>query len=215
MTILISDMGDTVIASFKRGTFKLADWTVLPKVGVWRDFCEAHPWLLRWMEKWKRREEEKKEGKRVAGGFPVGPQEEDSNATAPTLEEVAELDRLDNRALARKLAIAIRKTATDLTVQPPRMYTYEEWAEYTHLIRFSRMDPRELEEAEEEQGLVEWDWIGEDSPMMAEQTEPQWVLDRLCESLDRYMRIFAREGEGRRSMSRGSGGGGKEKEKDV
>ena len=185
MTILISDMGDTVIASFKRGTFKLADWTVLPKYGVWRDFVESHPRLLRWLQK---KQEERVEEERIKQGFPTGPGEEEGLTTTPTLEEVAQLDTLCDQELARRLAIAIRRTAHDLKVDPPRRYSYEEWAEYTHLIRFSSMGNAQVQEAEEEEGLVEWDWIGEESPMMAAQTETEWVLDRLCESLNRYMR---------------------------
>ena len=50
------------------------------------------------------------------------------------------------------------------------------------------MSKEELEREEEEEGIVDWDWIGEDSPMLAEETESEWVLDRLCESLGRYMR---------------------------
>ncbi|KAL9596099.1 MAG: hypothetical protein Q9179_004744 [Wetmoreana sp. 5 TL-2023] len=185
MTILISDMGDTVIASFKRGTFTLADWTVLPKVGIWRSLLERHPRLWNWLQK---KGEEAEEEKRVAQGFPTGPAEDDRNAPPPTLEQVAELDTLDEHALARRLGLAIRKTANDLGADPPKTYTYEEWAEYTRLIRFSRMSADELDKEEEEEGLIEWDWIGENSPMMAEKRESEWLLDRLCESLDRYMR---------------------------
>ena len=188
MTILISDMGDTVILSFKRGTFKLADWTVLPKAGIWRDLVDAHPWVQRWMQKRQQKEERKEMDKRVKEGFRTGPAEEDiTNPPVTTLEEVALLEELDDDALARKLAIAIRRTANDLHADPPKRYTYEEWAEHTRLIRFSRMDPQELEEAEEE-GLVEWDWIGLDSPMLASKSESEWILDRLCESLDRFLR---------------------------
>ena len=186
MTILISDMGDTVIASFKRGTFTLADWTVLPKAGLWRHLLEKYPWLLLWLEKKSREAAEKR---RLAKGMPVGPEDEDADATdSPTFEEVVQLDHLDDAALARKLSIAIRRTAGDLKSDPSRRYSYEEWAEYTHLIRFSRYTRDELGEEEEEEGLIEWDWIGEDSPMLAEQSESEWVLDRLCESLNRYMR---------------------------
>ncbi len=63
--------------------------------------------------------------------------------------------------------------------------------EFTRLIRFSRGGSElnnDLEEKEEEQGLIEWDWIGENSPMLAEECESEWLLDRLCESLERYMR---------------------------
>ena len=184
MTILISDMGDTVIASFKRGTFKLADWTVLPKAGLWRELLEKYPWLLLWLQKKSQKAAEKR---RLAAGMLVGPEDNEMDS-APTMEQVSELDNLDNQALAGKLAIAIRHTANHLKDDPPRRYCYEEWAEYTRLIRFSRLSKEEIELAEEEQGIVEWDWIGEDSPMLADSTESEWVLDRLCESLNRYMR---------------------------
>ena len=45
-----------------------------------------------------------------------------------------------------------------------------------------------LDQEESDEGIVKWDWIGEDSPMMAEESECEWILDRLCESMDRYMR---------------------------
>lgn len=185
MTILISDMGDTVIASFKRGTFKLADWTVLPKAGLWRELLEKYPWLLLWLQK---KSQKAAERRRLAAGLPVGPEEDDDTIPTPTLEQVSELDDLDDQALAVKLAIAIRHTANHLKDDPPRRYCYEEWAEYTRLIRFSRLSKEEIALAEEEQGIVEWDWIGEDSPMLADSTESEWVLDRLCESLNRHMR---------------------------
>ncbi|KAI9870372.1 MAG: Potassium channel [Pleopsidium flavum] len=184
MTILVSDMGETVVANFKRGTFTLADWTVLPKAGLWRSFLERHPWLLIWLQnKAAKRAEEK----RIAQGFQTGIDEE--NVPAPTLKELAKgPEHVDEHDLARKLALAIRTTAHDLKANRPRRYTYEEWVEYTRLIRFSSQSKEELDLEEEEEGLVEWDWIGEDSPMLAEHSESEWLLDRLCESLDRYMK---------------------------
>ncbi|KAL8651956.1 MAG: hypothetical protein Q9226_004465 [Calogaya cf. arnoldii] len=183
MTILISDMGDTVIGSFKRGTFTLADWTVLPKAGLWRSFLERYPRMWSWLqEKTEKAEEEK----RITRSSPTGPAGENEHSP-PTLEQIAELDALDQHALARRLGLAIRETANDLRADYPIRYCYEEWAKYTRLIRFSRLTRAELDEEEEEQGLIEWDWIGEDSPMLAEGTESEWLLDRLCESLDRYM----------------------------
>ena len=212
MTILISDMGNTVIASFKRGTFTLADWTVLPKAGLWRAFLEKHPWLLNWLQKKAKEAEEAEEEKRVAQGFPVGPGP-DEVPSPPTIEQIAALEVIDEHALARKLGVAIRKTANDLRADPPKRYEYEEWAEYTRLIRFSRMTLAELEEEEEKQGLVEWDWIGINSPMLAEESESEWLLDRLCESLDRYMRKqnrkqrLGRTGRSRRRSKLGDGHG--------
>ena len=212
MTILISDMGDTVIASFKRGTFRVADWTVLPKEGLWRNLLERYPWLLLWLEK-KSREAAK--NRRLSRGMPVGPRssadtDEDNDPSPITIEEVANLNALTDAQLARKLAKAIRHTADDMRADPPKRYSYEEWAEYTHLIRFTRMSKEELEREEEEEGIVDWDWIGEDSPMLAEETESEWVLDRLCESLGRYMRKQIGGGgssQGRNQSSVGEGAG--------
>jgi potassium channel subfamily K len=50
MTILVSDLGDTVVAKFKKWSDELADFTVLPKEGIWRAYVEKHPWLLNWLQ---------------------------------------------------------------------------------------------------------------------------------------------------------------------
>jgi len=102
----------------------------------------------------------------------------------------------DAVALARQLALAIRRTAHDLTIEKPREYTYEEWVEFTRLIRFSAVGgATEALREDEEEGMIEWDWIGEDSPMMAQASESEFVLDRLCESLIRYLKRNPPKGE--------------------
>jgi potassium channel subfamily K len=204
MTILVSEMGDTVVAAINRGTFTLADWTVMPKEGRWHDFLEAHPRLKEWLE---RRTKEREANKRIKHGFDLqNPDEEagvnETNDPDPglsqgkglTLENLAEEPpAITEHDLARKLALAIKKTANDLRLPHHKKYSYEEWVEFTRLIRFSSKSAEEVEEDEEEEGLVEWDWIGEDSPMLADVSESEWILDRLCESLNRYTRKQALE----------------------
>lgn len=218
MTILISDMGDTVVASYKRGTFNVADWTVLPKEGFFREFFEKHPAVMSWIQTRRLRREEKR---RLAQGFPTGPQPEAVPALQPTLEELATEDEcLDEHDLAQKLTIALRSVATDLASSHDRRYSYEEWVEFTRLIRFSKFSSNagsRLEAEEEEDGLIEWDWIGENSPMLADKTESEWLLDRLCESLDRYMKgqvprhvTERRKDRASKSKRRSRGSGGQE-----
>ena len=200
MTILISDMGDTVVSAINRGTFTLADWTVMPKAGVWHDFLEHHPKLWDWLQ---RKTKEREAKKRVEQGFELQNPDEEEGAGGnevlmvndpPTLEKLAEEPpKATEHDLARKLALAIKRTASDLRAAQPKKYSYEEWVEFTRLIRFSSQSLEEAEEREEEEGLVEWDWIGEDSPMLADVSESEWVLDRLCESLNRYTRKQARD----------------------
>lgn len=204
MTILISDMSDTVVASFKRGTFTFGDWTVLPKAGLWRKWLDKRfPWLFRWLQK---RATEAAEGKRIAQGFGVGLKTDPDHPNPPpsTLEEIADENIQDSNTMARKLVSAIRRTASDLKSPNSRRcrYSYEEWVEFTRLIRFSSLPSGVEMEEEEEQGVIEWDWIGQNSPMLAEESEAEWLLDRLCESLGRYMR---REPAGKVNGEKGVG----------
>lgn len=87
-----------------------------------------------------------------------------------------------------KLAGAIRTTAADVRTAPSKKYSYEAWVQFTRLIRFSWESKTEVEQEESEEGMIEWDWIGDDSPMLADKGEPEWVLDKLCDSLDRFIR---------------------------
>ncbi|RMZ85066.1 hypothetical protein DV738_g349, partial [Chaetothyriales sp. CBS 135597] len=163
MTILISDMSDTIIAAFKNFTFWIADFTVLPKAGIWRSILDTNPWLRNWMTR-------KAEEHRLERGLPV------------------EVPSLTEGQLTKGLALAIRNTALDLSRDPHKKYEYDEWIKFTRLIRFTKMDQRELEEDEEQQGPIEWDWLDENSPMLSGKSEPEWVLNRLCESLLRLLK---------------------------
>ncbi|GME42458.1 hypothetical protein GTA08_BOTSDO10311 [Neofusicoccum parvum] len=219
MTILISDMGDTVISGFKNATSKLADVTVLPKAGIWHDFVQSHPGLHDMLEREAAR-------RRIKRGIPLGPppsidDNENSNLSltpSPSQLETAGLARSPSPAetdesdarLAQRLARAIREVASDLKADVdrvrPKRYSYEQWVEFTRLIRFTAEGREEQEMEEEMEGLVEWDWIGENSPMMAGMSEAEFVLDRLCESLGRYL---SRHGEDR------AGGEGEDEDEEV
>ncbi|KAK5138603.1 hypothetical protein LTR08_000191 [Meristemomyces frigidus] len=183
MTILVSDLGETVINRFKHGTVRLADFTILPKAGVWREIVDRHPWLLNWLQQ---RKDQHDRNRRLEVGFQFGPEPE-VLPPAPTIDELAN-DRVTDEELARMLPLAIRKTADDMKGDPKKRYTYEEWVEFTRLIRFSSKSIEEREEEDDEEGLIEWDWIGEDSPMMSKGSEAEFVLDRLCESMQRYIK---------------------------
>jgi potassium channel subfamily K len=222
MTILVSDLGDTVVAKFKKGSDELADFTVLPKEGIWRSFLDRHPWLLHYLQ---RSTEERAKKKRLRKGFDVADPRADSSVDTsgpsdgdvetsdepeaaheaaadveltqrPTIaalaaEAEADQTKLPTRAsLSRRIAFSIKKVSADLKIKN-KCYTYEEWVEFTRLIRLT--DPERLDrdlgtsttEGENEEGLVDWDWIGEDSPMMSGVSESEWLMERLIESLVR------------------------------
>ncbi|CAK7208518.1 Potassium channel [Sporothrix bragantina] len=200
MTILIQELGATVVGAVNRGTFTLADWTVMPKKGLAKALvANVRAWLRSLAEGHKRRltqhgrrKLEKQQQQRVTAA--------DAEAAAEAAARKQRMNNLDEASvhqLARQLASAIRTVAHDLGAEPPKRYDFEEWTHFGELIRFTqnrrRKESQADEKHEEDEGLTEWDWIGEDSPMLADTTEAQWVLDRLCESLNRYTRQQARQ----------------------
>ncbi|KAF9730865.1 potassium channel [Paraphaeosphaeria minitans] len=223
MTILVSDLGDTVVYKFHRWSDKLADFTVLPKQGIWRTFLGKHPSLLRLVQWLQKRIADGKARKRVKRGFalddpdqPVdenptwdaqtgdisaveaqaspSPAQPDNAAVAPTLPGLADdadedaLGKFPSpKAVAHHLALSIKRVTADMHMPKPKRYTFEEWIDFVRLIRLTgnKTEYRGDESEEDEEGLVEWDWIGPDSPLMSGLSESEWLLERLCESLIR------------------------------
>lgn len=195
ITILVSDLADTIISTFQSWTNSLADFTILAKDGIWRELLNRRlPFVQAHQNRKQRREEER----RVEEGFhteaEAEEEEEKAMNRAKTIEQLA-VDRQHPRnehELAKRLANAIKRVASHVKDDKPRRYSYEEWVEYTELIRFTRDEEQEAEE--DEQGLIEWDWIGQDGPIMS-RNEPSWLLDRLVESMTRYVRMQGKKAE--------------------
>ncbi|KAH8694976.1 putative potassium channel [Talaromyces proteolyticus] len=199
MTILISKMSGTVLDGVNDATNWIAEFTVLPRSGRYREFVNKVPILHEILER-------RTEQKRIRRGFRVGVDDienddkDDDNVLAsrtndahppPKIIEQLPRKRRSDKQLARDLTFAIRRVAEDVAATGIKRYSYKEWVEFTQLIRFT--DPNRgndspgFELDENEYGVIEWDWIGENSPMLAEQTESEWILNRLTESLIRYM----------------------------
>jgi len=195
ITLLIGAASNTVVDSFNRWTNTIADFTLLPKHGIWRNFLNKHAKLLGWFQARRDRIEATD---RIEQGFQVGPEQDDNRIVKPkTIEELAleNPDRENRSELGRRLAHAIKQVTQDIKNDEHKRYTYEEWVEWTILIRFTSQmlnlnkdGPKVYDGLDIDKGLIEWDWLGEDSPMMAEMTEPEWLLDRLVESMARYTR---------------------------
>ncbi|EOA86203.1 uncharacterized protein SETTUDRAFT_161419 [Exserohilum turcica Et28A] len=233
MTILVSDLGDTVVANFKKWSDEFADFTVLPKAGIWRAFLDKHPWLLYWLQRWA---ENRARRRRMKKGFEIGGTgSEDGALNASSLHEGntgapgdAESQRLGDTptddaeaspetilpqtpsitSTSRQLALCIQKVSQDLK-QPRKRYTYEEWVEFTRLIRATHPDrlDRYLDrylgtdhvpmDDENEEGLVNWDWLGDHSPLVSGSSESEWLMERLIESL---VRLEKRKEVARRNL---------------
>lgn len=221
MTMLISQMSDTVVAAYKHSTERFSDYFIMPRQGAYKGILARVPLLRQWIVI-------RQEKQRLRRGFEVGTDadetaQEDDRASAAsnaqdrapvlplrprsgdghplrTIEELARDENPSPFELAQQLAFAIRRTTHDVREGKHKRYTYEEWVEYTRLIQFTDPNSRPRSSAghgqafhsstsvdEDEYGVLNWDWIGENSPMLANQSEPEWIVDRLCESLIRYV----------------------------
>lgn len=98
--------------------------------------------------------------------------------------------------LHHKLALALQKLIADLASSPPKQYSYEEWKEYLELISTpnpseENWDDKRRKSNLSAQDLIEksrTDWLGEDSPLMASESETEWLVKRLCVRLEECLR---------------------------
>ncbi|KAJ4404579.1 Potassium channel [Neurospora sp. IMI 360204] len=173
VTVLFQEMSSTVVSAVNRGAFKVADWTIMPtsKRELLDKHIQKHPWLKRVI----RQKQDAEESADQAAANTEQPTDLTGQAEGPNEQEEEDLPSL--------LAETIKSIAHDLRFSPRKRYSYEEWQLFTKLIQFTQ-----TEEEVENEGPMTWDWLSENSPLLADITEAEWVLDRLCESLDRYTR---------------------------
>lgn len=217
MTVWIQEMSATVIAAVNEWTNVLAEFTVLPEKGVFKIMMDKNQGLKQWLNGFVQRKAEKRRVRvglqlqnpddialaRVETAGSDSGRMAGQEGSAPDVTPVDGNERTVNGGeqdahhdLARQLAQTIKAVAHDLPADPPKRYSFEEWVRFMMLIRFSRWERGQGRETAEnkvagqddEEGVIEWDWLGENSPMLADITEAQWLLNRLCESLSRYTR---------------------------
>ncbi|KAK4159770.1 hypothetical protein QBC43DRAFT_246780 [Cladorrhinum sp. PSN259] len=193
VTVLVQAMSKTVISAVNRGTFTLADLTVMPKKGAFKNFLQRRKKKKASCSTVRESNNKEKKGKAPAKKWfedidpevtpdVVPPPEEDEGgpSTNPTVSHAR---------LAQRLCEAIKEVTRDLRGFPEKQYSFEEWVQFTKLIRFTQIVGEEEGAAASGGVTTGWDWIGEESPLLAGVGEPEWVLERLVESLGRWMRM--------------------------
>ncbi|KAJ4293134.1 hypothetical protein N0V90_008416 [Kalmusia sp. IMI 367209] len=210
LTILISNMGDTVIKAFRDLTIWIGSLTVLPgehgvrgtlKVGIQR------------LKVGKIYNEGKEGEKGLTGRGAAEQTVEDRLAKHIEDDELAEAEEAGEHGdnLERDihfyhyvLAKEVRNIMRDVDASPPKQYTYGEWNYYLRLLgqdendasahrkpkihheRKSHDDP-DLGTADEGEQNT-WSWLGVRSPLMGNKSEAQWLLQRLTTTLEREMK---------------------------
>ena len=95
-----------------------------------------------------------------------------------------------------------------LNENPPRKYSYEEWAWFLKLmgqdeasakshrtapitVDRSKDEKHDMQQAkidDNDESSYAWSWLGNRSPLMGEMAEAEWVLERLSLTLERALR---------------------------
>ncbi|KAK4226198.1 hypothetical protein QBC38DRAFT_481235 [Podospora fimiseda] len=199
VTVLVQAMSRTVVSAVNRGTFTLADLTIMPKKGAFKNLLKKRRRGASLGSAGNANEEQQNKGKgpeqgndgvfeqgtttrwfeNIDPGIPPGeaesPSPDDAGGTSNHAATAIQA------GLAQNLSKAIKEVARDLSTCPEKKYSFEEWAHFTKLIQFTQPG------REEQPEVTGWDWIGEDSPLLADVGEPEWVLERLVESLGRWV----------------------------
>jgi potassium channel subfamily K len=204
LTILISNMGDTVISGFSDLVIWLGSVTVLPNQGL----MDAIKVGIRRLRIGKLHQEESgrtdaQDAEDAILDHLARHIEEDELKEAEEAGEHGDKLERDVRFYHFILAKEIRKLMKDTEISPPKQYTYNEWAYYLRLLgqdedqaKYHRPpailhertphDP-DLGTANGGEGKQGWSWLGIRSPLMSNQTEARWILSRLTLTLEQEM----------------------------
>ncbi len=252
LTIVISNMGDTVVKSIRDLTNYLGEFTVLPGesptkqrakqlvtniTGPFRGkqgrekIMDEPPGMLGEKEDGSKQGTQGHEAMTSATDRLAGDVEkEELDAADEALKRGDEVSK-DAHEYHYQLIREFRNVMKHLDENPPRRYTYEEWAWFLKLMGEDednqsshrkapinvRNDYQGNREPDMQKGGAEnraderrqWSWLGNRSPLMGDKGEAEWVLERLAITLEKELK---RQHEGRKD--RGDGQVGSEAKKD-
>ena len=230
LTILISNMGDTVVKIVKDSTIWISEFSILPgetsgkarlrKAATKTPFAKRIEDAPGPTEDAPGGAEMSEENRRLGaskGAKKLGPLQKVGERLGADLQEEELEDLEEARAHGDKigedkhlyhflLVKELRRVMKDVDTTPDKKYSYREWAWFLRLLgedesdtkhhRQLPLDPKTgdsdgrapLGQADANpatgQHGVKWSWIGERSPLMGDQDEPEWLLERLSRKLE-------------------------------
>jgi potassium channel subfamily K len=208
LTVLISNMGDTIIKGFKDLTIWIGSFTLLPDEKGLRPALKVGMKRMKSGKMLKERDLDKKgpSGATEQGHLDRMAEhiEEDELGQAEEAGEHGNFLERDIHFYHFILAKEIRQLMKDIEASPPRQYSYEEWGYYLRLIGQDENDASRHRRPEDQHqhnkgdapdigtaddgDSVTWSWLGIRSPLMGNTTESQWLLQRLSAKLEAEMR---------------------------
>ncbi|KAJ3893408.1 hypothetical protein GG344DRAFT_43418 [Lentinula edodes] len=190
VTILISNMGDTVVAWVQKGTMWLGQRTILPERSLKSDTgIRNNPTDSR----------RTRENKEIRG---------DIEKLGDAVETV-EAERGQGGGIAARLAREIKLVSKDLGKQPPKEYEWEDWKRWMRLLSVGNEDDgpngrsglgglKSMKPPTRSMGTRSpshsdasrssgWIWLGDDGPLFSQESEAKWILGKLCDRLEQVL----------------------------
>ncbi|KAF2150403.1 voltage-gated potassium channel [Myriangium duriaei CBS 260.36] len=220
LTILISDMSDTVVAAFSNLTMWVGTLTVLPGEHGFRASLKMAARQLSTGESahYAKGPDDAEHDRTVVDDITerlAVHLEETEMAEAISAGEGGHTDDRDRHFYHVVLAREVRRLMHDLAADPPKKYSWQEWEYFLRL-----MDTEEGEDDENQANLVPealrqastigrfkkgvkakeqtWTWLGQDSPLLSYKSETEWVLERLGTTLENELQLIRLGKDGER-----------------
>jgi potassium channel subfamily K len=204
MTILIASMGATVLIAIKGIIHKIDAFIVLPHERGHPDSFTAkamHMGKLKMKAKFNSGEDgvEKHDGGTRNTSTGKVMHLDDHVNDLPTDHAMLENDDADHterHEMRYLIAKEISMLLEHISDSPPKMYSFEEWTRFLHLLGIRSghevgNEPSNSETAEngasgseDPQNEETWSWLGDESPLFSNKTETEWLLQRLSKRLE-------------------------------
>lgn len=233
LTILISNMGDTVIKLIKDLTLWFGEVTFLPGDAGMKDrlVYGAHKATGGRFRKddvedmpGSDRNTNKKRKIRTKDRIVAALEKQELEKEEESREKGDDLGE-DIHHYHYLLIKEIRNVYRQFNANPDKTYTFDEWAWFLRLIgedesraKFHRAAIVDVKDEKKErdnnsgpdmanaakedgdEGIKQWSWMGNRSPLMGDKGEPEWVLERLSQTLEDEM--IAQRKESRKKNKR-------------
>lgn len=218
LTILISNMGDTIVKGVRDLTIYLGEFTLLPgDVGVTERLKQLagkirnESILSSSMARIKNQAPSFSKEEHHADEEKASNTDDNEHQNPGPVEDVKKSSRNLKENMHEYHYLLVKESRNvmkHLSENPPRQYSYEEWAWFLKLMgqdeasakshrqapivvdksKDERPDTQQAQTDENDQSSHPWSWLGNRSPLMGEMEEAQWVLDRLSSTLERSLR---------------------------
>ncbi|KAG6829160.1 hypothetical protein H0H92_005504 [Tricholoma furcatifolium] len=191
VTVLISNIGDTVVGYIKAGLFWVGERTLLPE---------------------RRKKLETKSVSTSSGSSREGKQKErddrasgsgSENESDSVRELKGDVERLGEAiekgeetrgregSLAARIAKEIRRLAQDIHTRTEVKYEWDEWLKWLEMLDMDNNSQAAAagggEASESVSDAPSWSWLADDGPLFSRVTETEWVLSRLCSRLEQVL----------------------------